>query len=696
MGEGPEEFFIDVADRSRSAPILRAVTSAIHFRTKFMPYLFQGQTSCVVFMFPGQGCQFYQMGRELYQNNSVFHRWMNELDTLIHAELGQSVIAGIYHDNNPRSKAFDDIRLSHPAIFMIEYALGKTLIEHRITPDYLLGTSLGELAAAALAEVISLPDAIRLVVRQGQLFHQRQSPAGEGAMLAILAEESLYQQTPLLREHCDIAAYNAPSLIVVAGPDNAVADAERHLSARDIVFQRLPVHQAFHSRHIDFLRPEVEALLRQTTLHKAQIPVISCHSTETLQQLDADHFWQTIRQPIRFSQTLARIEREAAARGESMIYLDLGPSGTLANLIKQNIRDRALPPIFPVLSPFGRDLEKFDEVLTLGRALQPLPASAAPAAPPVEVAAQPTAFQVQQPTRLVQRPSAPVSSGPKRVYVFPGQGSQRLGMGAALFEQFPEQVAQADKILGYSLKTLCLEDPDQQLSNTRFTQPALYTVSALAFLAKQQADPRKADFLAGHSLGEYCALFAAGAFSFETGLKLVKKRGELMALATGGSMAAVIGRSPDEVNELLIRHGLGALDVANYNSPSQVVLAGPVEALSEAKEIFQAMDITFVALPVSAPFHSRYMEGAMGAFGEYLATFEYSPLHTPVIANIDAAPYRDDQLVDNLTRQICGSVRWLDTVQYLMRQGAFEFEELGPGEVLTKLVKNVRNAAAFS
>lgn len=665
-----------------------------------MPYLFQGQKSCIVFMFPGQGCQFYQMGRELYQNNSVFHRWMNELDTLLQAELGQSVIASIYNDNNPRSKAFDDIRLSHPAIFMIEYALGKTLIEQRITPDYLLGTSLGELAAAALAEVISLTDAISLVVRQGQLFHQRQSVAGEGAMLAILAEESVYQQTPQLREHCDIAAYNAPSLIVVAGPNNAIADAERQLSAMDIVFQRLPVHQAFHSRHIDFLRPEVEALVRQTSLRKAQIPVISCQNTETLQQLDSEHFWQTIRQPIRFSQTLARVEREAAERGESMIYLDLGPSGTLANLIKQNLRDRPLPAIFPVLSPFGRDLEKFDEVLALGRALQPLPAkltpAALPSAAPVQAAAPATSFQVQQPARLIQRPSAPVPAGPKRVYVFPGQGSQHLGMGAALFEQFPEHLAEADKILGYSLKTLCLQDPDHQLSNTRFTQPALYTVSALAFLAKQQADPRKADFLAGHSLGEYCALFAAGAFDFETGLKLVKKRGELMALATGGSMAAVIGRSPDEVNELLARHRLVALDVANYNSPSQVVLAGPVEALSDAKEIFQAMDITFVPLPVSAPFHSRYMEGAMGAFGEYLATFEYSPLHTPVIANLDARPYRDDRLVDNLTRQICGSVRWLDSVQYLMRQGEFEFEELGPGEVLTKLVKNVRNAAVFS
>ncbi|MFJ2455759.1 ACP S-malonyltransferase [Pseudomonas protegens] len=671
-----------------------------------MPYLFQGQTSCVVFMFPGQGCQFYQMGRELYQNNSRFHRWMNELDSLVHAELGQSLIAGIYHDNNPRSKVFDDVRLSHPAIFMIEYALGKTLIEHGITPDYLLGASLGELAAAALAGVMTLPEAIRLAVRQGQLFHQQQAPSGEGAMLAILAAQSLYQQLPALHQHCDIAAYNAPSLMVVAGPSSAIAEAERQLSAQDVVFQRLPVNQAFHSRHIEFFKPQVEALLGQTRFNPAQIPVISCLDTRDMHRFDRDHYWQSIRQPIRFSQTLERIEAEAAERGEAMIYLDLGPSGTLVNLIKQNIRDRALPTIHAVLSPFGRDLEKFDEVLTLGRALQPLPVKAEPVAVPVppvaapvqspvsvQAAGQAAVFEVQQPSRLVQHISAPLPSAPKRVYVFPGQGSQRLGMGAELFEQFPEHLAQADSILGYSLKTLCLEDPDQQLSNTSFTQPALYTVSALAFLAKQQADPRKADFLAGHSLGEYCALFAAGAFSFETGLKLVKKRGELMALASGGGMAAVIGRSPEDVNSLLVQHGLGALDVANYNSASQVVLAGPVEALSQAREIFQALDITFVVLPVSAPFHSRYMHSAMVAFGDYLATFDYSPLHTPVIANINAAPYRDQDLVANLTRQICGSVRWLDTVRYLMRQGPFECEELGPGEVLAKLVKSVQNVA---
>lgn len=663
-----------------------------------MPYLFQGQKSCVVFMFPGQGCQFYQMGRELYQNNLRFQHWMNELDSLVRAELGQSVVATIYHDSHPRSQVFDDIRLSHPAIFMVEYALGRTLAEQGVKPDLLLGASLGELASAALAEIIALPEAVRLVVRQGQLFHQQQGATGTGAMLAILAPQSLFQELPALHEHCDIAAYNAPSVMVVAGPASAIAEAERQLNARDVVYQRLPVNQAFHSRHIDFLKPEVDALFRQVAWQPAQTPVVSCHSGQVLERLDGDHYWQSIRQPIRFSQTLAQLEQQAAERGESMIYLDLGPSGTLANLVKQNLRERSLPRTIAVLSPFGRDLEKFDEALTLGRALQPLPTAIQPgmaAAPsvqaPLDIPRQ--APVLSPPPRLVQRPSTPLPSGPKRVYLFPGQGSQRLGMGAELFEQFPDHLAQADQILGYSLKTLCLEDPERQLSNTRFTQPALYTVSALAFLARQQADPRKPDFLAGHSLGEYCALFAAGAFSFETGLKLVKKRGELMALATGGGMAAVIGPSPDEVQALLNRHALGALDIANYNSPSQVVLAGPVVALSEAKEIFQAQGITFVELPVSAPFHSRYMDSAMRAFSHYLATFDYRPLQAPVIANVNAVPYRDGEVVDNLSRQICGSVRWLESMQYLMRQGALEFEELGPGEVLTKLVKAARNTA---
>ncbi|WP_045052018.1 ACP S-malonyltransferase [Chromobacterium violaceum] len=647
-----------------------------------MPYLHQGKQCSIVFMLPGQGGQFYQMGRELYQNQPAFHRWMNELDSLVRTELGRSVIAEIYDDNHARSKAFDDIRLSHPAIFMVEYALGKTIEEQGIKPDHLLGASLGELVAAALSNMLSLPDAIRLVVAQGKLFHDRHIGA-EGAMLAILAGEPLYRQTPLLNQHCEIAAHNADSLIVVAGSAERIADAERHLRDRDIVVQRLPVRQAFHSRQIDFLRPEVEALTSRLNLGQAQIPLISCSEAGPLAEMRTEYFWQVIRQPIRFSQTLARLEREAAERGETPIYLDLGPSGTLANLVRQNIGSGETSRILSALSPFGRDLEKFDEVLALARKLQTWPSAAK------------TEVAIDRPLALSSTPErqiAPEPTGPKHVCLFPGQGSQRIGMGEGLFDRFPEQLAQADAILGYSLKTLCLEDPEQQLSNTRYTQPALYTVGALSFLDRQRRGVRPPDFVAGHSLGEYCALFAAGAFPFEIGLKLVKKRGELMAKASGGGMAAVIGRAPDEIRSLLSRHGLDALDVANYNSHIQTVLAGPIEVLSDAREIFLQQNITFVPLPVSAPFHSRYMQDAMREFGDYLRQFSYSPLRIPVISNVHAAPYRDDQLIDNLTRQICGSVRWLDTVRYLMGQGEFEYEELGPGNVLSKLVDSIRNA----
>ena len=141
-------------------------------------------------------------------------------------------------------------------------------------------------------------------------------------------------------------------------------------------------------------------------------------------------------------------------------------------------------------------------------------------------------------------------------WVFPGQGSQKKGMGGSLFDDYAALTANAEDILGYSVKKLCLEDPDQQLNQTRFTQPALYIVNALSWLQKREEIGQEPDFLAGHSLGEYNALLAAGGVDFETGLKLVKKRGELMSLASGGAMAAVLNASEDRILDILDRKGL--------------------------------------------------------------------------------------------------------------------------------------------
>lgn len=275
-------------------------------------------------------------------------------------------------------------------------------------------------------------------------------------------------------------------------------------------------------------------------------------------------------------------------------------------------------------------------------------------------------------------------------YIFPGQGSQSVGMGSELFDDFSELVSLADTILGYSLKTLCLEDPDGKLNLTQFTQPALFTVNSLTYLKKIRETNGKPDFLAGHSLGEYTALFAGGAFDFETGVKLVQKRGELMGQAKGGGMAAVIGLGPDQVKDALASSGAGTVDVANYNSPKQIILSGKVDDLEKIKQSFLDSGARrFLPLKVSAAFHSRYMDEAGREFSRFLSSVDFGVLEIPVISNVTARPYESNNIRENLGKQITSSVRWQESIEYLAEQGGLEFVEIGPGNVLTKLVQQI-------
>ncbi|TAK71818.1 MAG: [acyl-carrier-protein] S-malonyltransferase [Gammaproteobacteria bacterium] len=276
-----------------------------------------------------------------------------------------------------------------------------------------------------------------------------------------------------------------------------------------------------------------------------------------------------------------------------------------------------------------------------------------------------------------------------KVYVFPGQGSQSIGMGKGLFDEYKDYIDRADEILGYSTQKLCLEDPQRVLSKTEFTQPSLYIVNALHYLKHTQEGAEKADYLAGHSLGEYNALFAAGAFSFETGLQLVKKRGELMSKVSGGGMAAVLGVDYSEIKKILCSNALDAIDIANYNSVTQTVLSGPVEELKKLEVILEDNDIMFIPLPVSAPFHSRYMKEVVNEYESFLNKFTFNTLKTPVISNISARPYENNEIVYNLKEQLSSSVQWLETIRYLRSKGEFQFKELGPGNVLEKLIKNI-------
>lgn len=277
-----------------------------------------------------------------------------------------------------------------------------------------------------------------------------------------------------------------------------------------------------------------------------------------------------------------------------------------------------------------------------------------------------------------------------QVFVFPGQGSQKLGMGAELFSEFKDIVAEADSILGYSLEELCIEGPVEKLSQTQYTQPALFAVNALTYLKYLDENGAQASFTAGHSLGEYNALYAAGVFDFTTGLKLVQKRGEIMSKVEGGGMAAVLGMEPEKINSVLEDSGFSSIDVANYNSPKQTVLSGMKDDIVAAEEAFKnAGAKRYIVLPVSGAFHSRYMEAPQEEFENFASQFEFNTPAIPVISNLKAVPYESDDILKTLVGQISNSVRWVESVQYIRQQGGEDFIELGPGAVLTSLIRQI-------
>jgi malonyl CoA-acyl carrier protein transacylase len=285
-----------------------------------------------------------------------------------------------------------------------------------------------------------------------------------------------------------------------------------------------------------------------------------------------------------------------------------------------------------------------------------------------------------------------------RAFVFPGQGSQRCGMGSELFESalYKSMEDEVDKILGYSLKRLCLVDPEKRLKQTEYTQPSVYVVNALTYF-ERIARGQRPDYVAGHSLGEYNALLAAGAFDFLTGLRLVQRRGAFMSQVKGGGMAAVCGITPEKIEALFRQHQLTALDIANYNSPSQVVISGQVDDIQRAGPLFQRAGASlYMPLWVSASFHSRYMASVAAEYEKFLNSFEFKSLSTPVISNVTGRPYPKEDpntaIRTLLVRQIDHPVQWTQGVQYLLDVGVTTFEEIGPGNVLSKTIQEIQVA----
>jgi len=273
-----------------------------------------------------------------------------------------------------------------------------------------------------------------------------------------------------------------------------------------------------------------------------------------------------------------------------------------------------------------------------------------------------------------------------KAFLYPGQGAQRLGMGAELFKQFPDLVAQADAVLGYSIAELCMNGPIERLTRTNFTQPALYVVSALKTL-QQVAESGPPDVVLGHSVGEYAALFAAGVVDFQSGLRLVHKRGQLMDQAEGGGMAAIIGLVAEQIEEVIQANGLADVFAANYNTPRQIVLSGRRDAIVAAEPLFrQAGASHYVVLQVGGAFHTPFMAQAQRDFAAFVADITFAAPRIPVIANVTARPHGPDTIRQRMIEQITAPVRWSESIRWLLAKG-LRFEdctEIGDGPPVVK------------
>lgn len=286
----------------------------------------------------------------------------------------------------------------------------------------------------------------------------------------------------------------------------------------------------------------------------------------------------------------------------------------------------------------------------------------------------------------------------KIAFVFPGQGAQAVGMGKDIFDHDADarQVfEQADAALGFSLSNIIFEGPDSDLKQTVNTQPALLTVST-AFLKLVEKAGYKADYVAGHSLGEYSALVAAGALSFEDAVRTVRARGQYMeqAVPSGlGAMAAVLGAEREALHQLCVSISAAgnAVELANVNCPGQIVVSGTAEGVNEVvargKEIGAKR---VIPLEVSGPFHSSLMGNAAVMLAAELAKVNMQDAQIPVIANVTAEPVTDaSEIKSLLERQVCAPVLWEDTVQKLIELGVDTFVEIGSGSVLTGLIKKI-------
>lgn len=283
----------------------------------------------------------------------------------------------------------------------------------------------------------------------------------------------------------------------------------------------------------------------------------------------------------------------------------------------------------------------------------------------------------------------------KIAFLFPGQGSQVVGMGKDLYDNFESAknvFDTADKVLSKNISTMCFEGPEDSLKQTINTQPSIVTMSIAAMEALKSELDITPSYTAGHSLGEYCAMYTSGVMSLENTLKAIQKRADLMSATKGGSMAAVLNASEEQLKAGLEEGSkVGYVDVANYNSPAQVVITGAEDAVKAASDYMVANGVRrVVPLAVSGAFHSKFMENAGKEFAEFVSNLDLNNASIPVITNVDAEiTTNSEDFRVKMPKQIYSSVHWTQTIEKMIAEGVDTFIEIGPGKVLAGLNRKI-------
>ncbi|MEW9701795.1 acyltransferase domain-containing protein [Paenibacillus sp. SI8] len=311
----------------------------------------------IVFMFSGQGSQYYHMGKELFHNHPVFRKWMLHMDDISQRLIGRSVIQEIYHEQRRKEEKFVRTLITHPAIFMLEYALSQVLLESGIKPDYVLGTSLGEFTAIAVSECMRVEDVLACIIKQAEAI---ESLCKNSGMLAILGNISVYHENQMLFKHIELASMNYHSHFVVSGENERLTEVIRYLAENNILYQSLPVSYGFHSSCMDPAEETYKTFLRAKSFRKPVIPTISSLFGAQLVEIPNHYLWEAVRSPIQFQEALLGLERRSACT-----YLDLGPAGTLANFTKYNLPKDSMSQCYSIVTPFGQDMKNVMKIESL-------------------------------------------------------------------------------------------------------------------------------------------------------------------------------------------------------------------------------------------------------------------------------------------------------------------------------------------